>query len=232
MTYEEMKQEINISRNWNDDYTKKVIKLALELGHPICGVKTRSGNPCKKYQTGKNGRCSTPQHNVGAPKGNKNAIGNVGGGPPKKNKNAVSTGEHETIWMDTLTGEEKKLLPKVKHEVIDLIDDDIKLVEIRIRRMMQRIAGLADVDYSIVERSHKEGVTAKGEVDYTVTKTEATVDKIQNIEEALTRVQGKKTQLLKLKYQVENDEAPESVNVNNYINAIRGRSEEVWNQEG
>jgi uncharacterized protein YjcR len=41
--------------------------------------------------------------------------------------------------MDTLTDEEQQLLPKVKHEVIDLIDDDIKLIEIRIRRMMQRI---------------------------------------------------------------------------------------------
>ena len=116
----------------------------------------------------------------------------------KKNKNAVSTGEYETIWMDTLTGEEKKLLPKVKHEVIDLIDDDIKLIEIRIRRMMQRINASDDAENT------------------------------SNIEEALTRVQGKKTQLLKLKYQVENDEAPDSVNVNNYIDAIKGRSEEVW----
>lgn len=119
----------------------------------------------------------------------------------KKNKNAVKTGEHETIWMDTLTDEEKKLLPKVKHEVIDLIDDDIKLIEIRIRRMMMRI------------------------------NTSDDAENTSNIEEALTRVQGKKTQLLKLKYQVENDEAPDSVNVNNYINAIKSRSDEIWEDD-
>jgi len=192
-----------------------------------CGAKAKStGERCKLvagYGTSHlgEGRC---KYHGGASTGPKPE--NM-----KQNKNAVSTGEYETIWMDTLTDEEQQLLPKVKHEVIDLIDDDIKLIEIRIRRMMQRIADLADVDYAIVEKSHKEGITAKGEVDYTVTKTEATLDKIQNIEEALTRVQGKKTQLLKLKYQVENDEAPDSVDVDVYIDAIRGRSEEVWEDD-
>jgi len=160
----------------------------------ICGAKAKStGEECKLvagYGTSHlgEGRC---KYHGGASTGPKPE--NM-----KQNKNAVSTGEYETIWMDTLTDEEQQLLPKVKHEVIDLIDDDIKLIEIRIRRMMQRI---------------NQSVEAEN---------------TSNIEEALTRVQGKKTQLLKLKYQVENDEAPDSVNVNNYINAIRGRSEEVW----
>ena len=160
----------------------------------ICGAKAKStGEKCKLvagYGTNHLGEGRCKYH------------GGKSTGPKpeslKKNKNAVSTGEYETIWMDTLTDEEKKLLPKVKHEVINLIDDDIKLIEIRIRRMMQRINNSDDAENT------------------------------SNIEEALTRVQGKKTQLLKLKYQVENDEAPDSVNVNNYINAIKSRSEEIW----
>jgi len=160
----------------------------------ICGAKAKStGEECKLvagYGTSHlgEGRC---KYHGGASTGPKPE--NM-----KQNKNAVSTGEYETIWMDTLTDEEQQLLPKVKHEVIDLIDDDIKLIEIRIRRMMQRI---------------NQSVEAEN---------------TSNIEEALTRVQGKKTQLLKLKYQVENDEAPDSVDVDVYIDAIRGRSEEIW----
>ena len=159
-----------------------------------CGAKAKStGERCKLvagYGTSHlgEGRC---KYHGGASTGPKPE--NM-----KQNKNAVSTGEHETIWMDTLSDEEKLLIPKIKHKVIDLIDDDIKLIEIRIRRMMQRI-NLAD-----------------------------DAENVANIEEALTRVQGKKTRLLKLKYQVENDQAPDSVNVDNYINAIKSRSEEVW----
>ena len=155
-----------------------------------CGAKAKStGERCKLvagYGTSHLGEGRCKYH------------GGASTGPPKKNKNAVSTGEHETIWLDTLSEEEKLLIPKIKHKVIDLIDDDIKLIEIRIRRMMQRI-NLAD-----------------------------DAENVANIEEALTRVQGKKTRLLKLKYQVENDQAPDSVNIDNYINAIKGRSEEVW----
>jgi uncharacterized protein YjcR len=159
----------------------------------ICGAKAKStGERCKLvagYGTSHLGEGRCKYH------------GGASTGPPKKNKNAVSTGEHETIWLDTLSEEEKLLIPKIKHKVIDLIDDDIKLIEIRIRRMMQRI-NLAD-----------------------------DAENVANIEEALTRVQGKKTRLLKLKYQVENDQAPDSINVDNYINAIRGRSSEVWENE-
>jgi uncharacterized protein YjcR len=158
----------------------------------ICGAKTRAGTPCQQ-------KAGWGTNHVG--EGRCKLHGGASTGPPKKNKNAVSTGEHETIWMDTLSDEEKLLLPRVKHKVIDLINDDIKLIEIRIRRMMQRI-NLAD-----------------------------DAENVANIEEALTRVQGKKTRLLKLKYQVENDQAPDSVNIDNYINAIRGRSEEVWKDD-
>ena len=162
----------------------------------ICGAKTRAGTPCQQpagwgtSHVGE-GRCKLHGGKSTGPKPEN----------MKQNKNAVSTGEYETIWLDTLSEEEKLLIPKIKHKVIDLIDDDIKLIEIRIRRMMQRI-NLAD-----------------------------DAENVANIEEALTRVQGKKTRLLKLKYQVENDQAPDSVNIDNYINAIKGRSGEVWENE-
>ncbi len=156
----------------------------------ICGAKAKStGEPCQL-------RAGFGTDHVGV--GRCKFHGGANSGAPKKNKNAVKTGEHETIWFDTLNDKEKKLLPKIKTKVLELIDDDIKLMEIRIRRMMQRI-----------------------------NKT----DEVDNIEEALTRVQGKKIRLLKLKHQVESNQGPIDVDVSHYIEAISDAAEDVWEDE-
>jgi len=189
---------------------------------PTCGAKTRAGTPCQQ-------KAGWGTDHVG--EGRCKLHGGASTGAPKRNKNAVKTGEYETIWLDTLSEEERELVGKVKDKVVDLIDDDIKLMEIRIRRMMQRIADLADIDYEIVEMTHEEGSRGSENIDLTKIKEEATSNKILKIEEALTRVQSKKTNLLKLKYQVENNQAPESINIDNYINAIKERSEEVWGDD-
>ncbi|GAA0390420.1 phage terminase small subunit [Paenibacillus motobuensis] len=93
----------------------------------------------------------------GAPKGNKNAVGNRGGAPPgnqnakgnkggpggpKGNKKAVTTGEYETIWMDALEEDEQELIDQVDTDPIQQADEAIKLLTIRERRMLQRIGKL------------------------------------------------------------------------------------------
>ncbi|EPY08215.1 phage-like terminase small subunit yqas [Paenibacillus alvei TS-15] len=55
----------------------------------------------------------------GAPKGNQNAKGNRGGnGGPYGNKKAVTTGEYETIWMDALDEDELVLIDQVDTDPI------------------------------------------------------------------------------------------------------------------
>lgn len=93
----------------------------------------------------------------GAPKGNKNAVGNRGGalpgnkravgnkggdGGPPGNKKAVTTGEYEMIWMDTLEMEEQGLVDQVDTDPVQQADEAIKLLTIRERRMLQRIGKL------------------------------------------------------------------------------------------
>ncbi|MDL1163410.1 phage terminase small subunit [Yersinia pestis] len=93
----------------------------------------------------------------GAPKGNKNAVGNRGGAPagnkravgnkggsggPPRNKTAVTTGEYETIWMDALEEDEQDLVDQVDTDPIQQADEAIKLLSIRERRMLQRIGKL------------------------------------------------------------------------------------------
>ena len=93
----------------------------------------------------------------GAPKGNKNAVGNKGGAPkgnqnakgnrggaggPPGNKKAVRTGEHETIWFDMLNEDEQELLEEIDTDPVAQADEAIALLSIRERRMLGRIQRL------------------------------------------------------------------------------------------
>lgn len=125
-------------------------------------------------------------------KGNQNAKNNKGGiGATKNNKNAVTTGEYEKLYTDVLTEEEKELFKTYKISDMDslLMDEyvaEYKLLTIRELRMMRRIRKLekADKDMTIghIRKKNSDGATE------TVTEAEATVDKIQRIEDGLTRV--------------------------------------------
>lgn len=180
------------------------------------------------------GKGSAPRR--GAPKGNKNAVGNRGGAPPGNqnargnrggpggppgNKKAVTTGEYETIWLDSLEEDEQELVDQVDTDPIQQADEAIKLLAIRERRMLQRIRRLMD---GLTEKQRrvlwelkgikevktvydeKTGVTktipiTKHElVESEIEETEyRAIDDIIKLEEALTRVQDKKLKAIDLK---------------------------------
>ncbi|RKN75014.1 phage terminase small subunit [Paenibacillus ginsengarvi] len=94
---------------------------------------------------------------IGAPKGNKNAVGNKGGAPPGNkravgnkgghggppgNKKAVRTGEFETIWLDALDEDEQELLEAIDTDPVSQADETIALLALRERRMLKRIQQL------------------------------------------------------------------------------------------
>lgn len=124
-------------------------------------------------------------------KGNQNAKSNKGGHAPPNNKNAITTGEYEKIYTNVLTEEEKELFKNYKISDIDnlLMEEymaEYKLLTIREVRMLRRIRKLekADKDMTI---GHIRKKNSDGAIE-TVTEAEATVDKIQRIEDGLTRV--------------------------------------------
>lgn len=179
----------------------------------------------------------------GAPKGNKNAVGNRGGAPPGNrnakgnsggaggppgNKKAVTTGEHETIWLDTLTETEQQLIDQVDTDPITQANESLYLLTIRERRMMQRIKSLMD-GLSETERSvlyelkaikevatihdEKTGITKKvphARNEMMESKIEEKgfrkLDDIVKLEEALTRIQDKKIRAIELKNRLTDDE--------------------------
>jgi len=158
----------------------------------ICGAKTRKGTPCKNqagFRTNHLGEGRCYLH------------GGLSTGPPKKNKNAVKTGEHEAIWLDTLEEDERELIHEVTLDKIQQIDNEIKLTEIRERRMLQRIQKLKKEE--LMTTNAKAGID-RGQETKLIEKEEV-ISKIQAIEEALTRVQNNKIKLIETKHKLELD---------------------------
>ena len=125
-------------------------------------------------------------------KGNKNAKNNKGGQPPIGNKNAVTTGEYESIFQNVLTDEEKSIFKKIKVENTDSLllneyIEEYKLLTIRELRMMRRIMTLEQSERDMTIGSIKKKNNSQVNIE-TTTEAEATLDKIQRIEDGLTRV--------------------------------------------
>lgn len=118
------------------------------------------------------------------------------------NKNAVKTGEFETIFFDTLEDDELELVDNTPVEKMKLLKQEIQLLTVRERRMLKRIDLLKEKEMTLV--STKSGVE-KG-MDTELSEYEATLGQIQNIEEALTRVQDKKQKAIDLLHKFELDE--------------------------
>lgn len=123
----------------------------------------------------------------GGQPGNKNAVGHGGTGPPG-NKNAVTTGEFETLLFDCLEPEERRLAQSVPKDKEQLLLQEIQLLTVRERRMLKRIENLKQADFTTVKK--KKGTEKGKRTD--LDEDHATLGQIQNIEDALTRVQARK----------------------------------------
>lgn len=157
----------------------------------LCGAKTRSGEPCKNRAM-PNGRCRMHGGKSTGPK-DKSKL--------KGNKNGVTTHERESIVFDFLDDDEKELLKQIDLDKLNQIDNEIKLVDIRLRRMMKRIQKLNKDDMSV--SNHKVGEERGGYTD--ITESVDSLSKIQNIEDAITRVQAQKLKLIESKHKLEID---------------------------
>jgi uncharacterized protein YjcR len=160
-----------------------------------CGAKLRGRDIYCENWAMENGRCRLH--------GGKSA----GGGAPKGSKNALKTGEYETIWADSLYDNELEWLELVKLDVESQLNEEIRLMTIRERRMMHRIEELNQEDFTETEivSETEQGFGKAGAIDVTrnSVKQVSTLDQINKIEEALTRVQEKKAKLLDLKWKIQ-----------------------------
>lgn len=92
----------------------------------------------------------------GAPKGNQNAKGNRGGnGGPYRNKKALKHGMYETIFMDALEPDEQELLNHIDTTPLVQLEEQLRLLTLQERRHMKRVKlleeGLSDEERKVKE---------------------------------------------------------------------------------
>lgn len=168
----------------------KLIDISKALGVPVGTI--RSWKNRYNWDEKSNATLHKRKRNVaktkGGQPGNKNAIGNHGGAAPEGNKNAVTTGEFETLLFDCLDPEEKQLAADVPNDKEQLLFQEIQLLTVRERRMLKRIENLRQADFTIVKKKKETEKDKWTDLD----EKHATLGQIQNIEDALTRVQARK----------------------------------------
>lgn len=160
----------------------KLVEIASQLNLPEGTVRRwKSTHKWDNERSDKNNERSDRKSRGGQP-GNKNATG------PPGNKNAVTTGEFETLLFDCLDPEEKQLAAAVPNDKEQLLFQEIQLLTVRERRMLKRIENLRQADFTTVKK--KKGTEKDKWTD--LDEKHATLGQIQNIEDALTRVQARK----------------------------------------
>lgn len=191
---------------------KKLIEISAALDVPEGTVRS-----WKNRYGWANATLQKPKRNVarkrGGQPGNKNAVGHGGTGPPG-NKNAVTTGEFETLLFDCLDPEERRLVDAVPADKEQLILQEIRLLTVREHRMLRRIEDLRKVEeyYDNGELaagmtlvSRKSGIEKDHETD--LKEFQGKLGQIQAVEDALTRVQGRKQRAIEALHKFGFDDA-------------------------
>lgn len=131
-----------------------------------------------------------------AQKGNKNAIGNKGGkGIEKGTKIALKTGEYENIFKDVLNEDELEFYNNSIFDKRKELEDELKLLKIRAKRMMVRINKIQNTDKDLyiaqIEKRNTQTSKTIGKNNEVETKTiaENKNEALQKLEDGLTRIQ-------------------------------------------
>ena len=186
-----------------DSKTLKKIKKAYEKGKTYKDIEKKYGVTSNQitYLIRSN-KWQRESNKSEALKGNQNAAGNCGGGAPENNKNAVTTGEYESIFSDFYSDKEKMIAQRLKETTnYSKLEQDIELYTIRETRIMQRIQELRsskkDLTIESITRHKTNSMNSDGtSSESTSTHAELTMDKIQKLEESLTRVQQAKVKAI------------------------------------
>lgn len=191
----------------------KLIEIAKELDVPVGTVRSWKNRQCWDNATLQKKKRNVAKKRGGQP-GNKNAKGHGGTGPPG-NKNAVKTGEFETLFFDTLNPEELQLAETIGLDKEQLLLQELQLLTVREYRMLHRIEALKNAETQQNEdEKPPPGMTVvkytdgleKG--DCTELKEYAGIlGQIQQIEDALTRVQAKKQKAIEAIHKFGYDDA-------------------------
>lgn len=234
---------------------KSLVEIASILDIPEGTI--RSWKNRYDWDGNKNATLQKKKRNVakkrGGQKGNKNAMCNTGGAP-ERNKNAVTTGEFETLFFHALEEDEKQLITLVHPDKEQLLLQEIQLLTVREYRMLNRIEDLKAAAAGVTDEKkqgmtvvkYKTGFGADGPVD--VQEYAGLLGQIQNVEDALTRVQARKQKAIDSLHRFGFDDArleleimkvelaAEKVNASDsemeddgFLDAMKADVKDIWN---
>ncbi len=137
---------------------------------------------------------TAPPKRKGGQKGNKNSKGkrNAAGshkGAPPRNKNAEKDGAYSVVFLDRLTEDEKALVEKTPLEVRAALEHEMKVLKFRENKILSKIA-----DYEAAEEGamYLSAMTEiHGKDDTVMHFSDSTFKRIQGLQEALYKVQGR-----------------------------------------
>jgi hypothetical protein len=162
------------------------------------------------------------------------AFGGKRGGPGitrnKGNRHAAK--DKNNMLAHTMTVEELDEWKNMDTNILSQLEFDIKLITIRIRRMMERIAALDEEAFTITQKINTKMKAGQRVTDTDVTTRDSNLILIQQIEEALTRLQEKKSKLIETKHKYESTQhTNESADIAAFVRALGGSMEDVWAEE-
>lgn len=238
-----------------DMYLKgvKLVEIASQLNLPEGTV--RRWKCTHKWDSERSDKKSErSERKKGGQPGNKNATG------PPGNKNAVRTGEFETLFFNTLNQEEQKLTSMIGLDKEQLLLQEIQLLTVREYRMLHRIEALKNAEAPEQQDKKTKPPPGMTVVKYTdgLEKGDCTelkeyagiLGQIQQIEDALTRVQAKKqkaieaihkfgyddaklelaTMQLELQIMKQDGESHETAD-DGFMDAMNATASEVWGDQ-
>lgn len=135
-----------------------------------------------------------PPKKRGGQRGNKNSKGkrNAAGshkGAPTGNKNAEKDGAYSAVLFDRLTDEEKELLEKTPLEVRAALEHEMKILKFRENKILSKIADYEAADDGAVYLSAMTEI--RGKNNTTMRFSDSAFKRIQSLQEALYKVQGR-----------------------------------------
>lgn len=201
MKYREIAEKYDVSlsavKSWATRYWK--VKKLQPTHKKSCNQEEKS---CNQKQT------------RGAPRGNRNAKGNRGGGAPKGNLNNFRHGAFAKVYFEQMTDEELELLDMIEEDEETQLKNQLIMLTIRERRHLDRIKELQDgakkgqtlsritsqksKEYYGAIQNQDKAKGKKGNIyESTTTETESVSNYIVTLEAELTKIQRAKTQAAK-----------------------------------
>lgn len=122
-------------------------------------------------------------------KGKKNAAGSHPGAPPR-NRNAEKDGAYSTVYFDMLTDQERELVEQTPLEVRDALEHEMKILKFREHKVLAKIAEYEAAGKDTVFLNSVTKITG-GKKDITYRMSDSAFKRVQSLQEALYKVQGR-----------------------------------------